>query len=96
MVLSICGLLCDECEFFGKSCMGCEAVKGSTFWAKEMMPGKVCPLYACSVNQKGFRNCGECNELPCATFIQMKDPKTTDEEHQRMLKVRTGRLRVSQ
>ncbi len=68
-------------------------VKGSTFWAKEMMPSKVCPLYDCSVNTKGLRDCGQCAELPCATFLQMKDPSTSDEEHQRMIGVRVALLR---
>ena len=34
MILSACGLKCDECEFFNKTCTGCHMVKGSTFWAK--------------------------------------------------------------
>ncbi|MFN8239463.1 MAG: DUF3795 domain-containing protein [Bacteroidales bacterium] len=93
MILSVCGLKCDECEFFGKTCDGCVKVKGSTFWAKEMMPNKVCPLFDCAVNKKGFRNCGDCSELPCELFRNMKDPNSTDEEHQRMLGVRTALLR---
>ena len=39
MILSTCGLKCDECEFYNKTCTGCRNVKGSTFWAVEMMPG---------------------------------------------------------
>ena len=93
MILSACGLKCDECEFYNKTCTGCHMVKGSTFWAKEMMPSKVCPLYDCSVNKKGLRDCGQCAELPCATFLQMKDPNTSDEEHQRMIGVRVALLR---
>jgi hypothetical protein len=42
MILSSCGLDCSTCEFFSKTCAGCIEIKGSTFWAKEMMPGKVC------------------------------------------------------
>jgi len=67
-------------------------VKGSTFWAVDMMPTKVCPLYDCSVNKKGLKDCGQCTDLPCATFQQMKDPKTSDEEHQRLLGVRVALL----
>jgi hypothetical protein len=93
MILSTCGLKCDECKFYNKTCSGCRNVKGSTFWAIEMMPAKVCPLYDCAVNQRGFRDCGDCSELPCATFLQMKDPATTDEEHQRMIGVRVSLLR---
>jgi Protein of unknown function (DUF3795) len=93
MLLSVCGLKCDECEFFNKTCTGCVDVKGCTFWAKEMMPARVCPLFDCAVNKKKFRNCGDCAELPCKMFREMKDPKTTDEEHQKMLLQRVALLR---
>jgi hypothetical protein len=93
MTLSVCGLKCNECEFFNKRCNGCVAVKGSTFWAIEMMPSKVCPLFDCSVNQKGFKDCGDCAELPCKVFRDMKDPETSDDEHQRMLLERVKLLR---
>jgi hypothetical protein len=93
MILSNCGLVCSECEFFGKTCDGCHAVKGQTFWAKEVMPDKTCPLYQCAVNEKGFAHCGQCSELPCATFLRMKDPNSTDEEHQKALVERVNRLK---
>ena len=72
--------------------MGCYAVHGETFWAKEMMPGKVCPLYACAINDRGYESCGDCSELPCDMFREMKDPASTDEEHEKMLKVRVEHL----
>lgn len=93
--LSACGLICDECEFHEKTCTGCYGVKGSTFWAKEMMPGKVCPLFDCGVNGKGLKNCGECGELPCTLFLDMKDPNSSDEEHKRMIGVRVERLKMN-
>ncbi len=93
MIVSACGLRCDECEFFNIKCDGCIVVKGSTFWAKEMMPGKVCPLYACSVNERGYKHCGECRELPCEMFLKMKDPNSTDEEHQASIMRRVLLLR---
>jgi len=92
MILSVCGLVCDNCEFFNVTCSGCQAVKGSTFWAKEMMPSGVCPLYDCSVNRKGLKNCGSCSELPCNTFIEMKDPNSTEEEHLLSIAERVDRL----
>jgi hypothetical protein len=96
MLLSACGLVCDECEFFNKSCTGCISVKGSTFWAKEMLPSKVCPLYDCTVNQKGYKNCGGCAELPCKMFRDMKDPNSTEEQHQQSLLTRVDALRRNQ
>jgi hypothetical protein len=92
MRLSACGLDCDECEFLNVTCTGCINVKGSTFWAQEI-PGKVCPLYDCSVNKNKFRNCGECNDLPCQMFNNMKDPKSTEEEHRQSVIKRVSILR---
>lgn len=92
MNLSACGLVCDECEFFGKECAGCRAVQGVTFWAQEMPTG-VCPLYDCSVNKRGYKDCGDCAELPCKLFREMKDPNSTDEEHQKALVERGARLK---
>jgi hypothetical protein len=95
MTLSVCGLNCNECEFFNKTCSGCNKVKGSTFWANEMMPNKVCPLYDCAINKKEFRNCGDCSDLPCKMFRDMKDPKTSDEEHQKSILIRVMALRAN-
>jgi hypothetical protein len=95
MLLSTCGLVCNECEFYNKTCEGCINIKGSTFWAKEMMPGKVCPLYDCAVNNKGFASCGDCSELPCKMFLDMKDPALSEEDHKKSIEIRTGRLRAN-
>jgi hypothetical protein len=93
-LISSCGIVCSECPFLGKQCDGCYKVKGSTFWAQEMIPDKTCPLYACAVNEKKFKHCGECNELPCATFKEMKDPNCTEEEHRKALVERVQRLKT--
>lgn len=92
MILSTCGLKCDECEFFENKCNGCKVVKGQTFWALEMMPTKTCPLYDCAVNQRCYKDCGDCAELPCNTFVTMKDPNLTDDEHKESLKRRVAIL----
>jgi len=93
MIVSVCGLRCDECEHFGTKCTGCTAVKGSTFWAKEMMANKVCPLYNCSVNTKKLRHCGDCSELPCKLFLGMKDPNSTEEQHLKSIDKRVALLK---
>lgn len=95
MILSACGLICDECEYFNNTCTGCINVKGSTFWAVEMLPDKVCPLYDCSVNRNSFRNCGDCGELPCKMFREMKDPSLSDEKHQKSIVKRVSALRAN-
>ena len=93
MILSACGLVCSDCEFFGSTCNGCHAVKGQTFWAKEHIPSKTCPLYDCSVNNRKYKDCGDCAELPCAMFREMKDPGSTDEQHLKGLTDRVARLK---
>lgn len=92
-MLSVCGLICSDCEYYQEPCAGCRAVKGSTFWAVEMLPSQVCPLFDCSVNKKELESCGGCNDLPCKLFAEMKDPALSDKEHIRMLDVRVKRLR---
>jgi hypothetical protein len=68
-------------------------VKGQTFWAMEHLPTKVCPLYDCSVNKRNYKDCGDCVEVPCTIFREMKDPNSTDEEHQKSLIDRVSRLK---
>jgi hypothetical protein len=94
MKLSACGLACNECEFYNKTCTGCYAVEGSTFWAIEMMPNKVCPLFNCAINDKKFKSCGDCADLPCKTFRGMKDPNLPEEEHEKSLLKRVEALRA--
>ncbi|MGQ9620752.1 MAG: DUF3795 domain-containing protein [Bacteroidales bacterium] len=93
MIISACGLICSNCEYYQTPCAGCYAVRGSTFWAIEMMPSQVCPLFDCVVNKKGLKSCGECDELPCKLFTEMKDSSVSDEEHIRMIGVRVERLK---
>jgi hypothetical protein len=81
MHISACGLICDECEYFNQQCSGCNGVKGRTFWAVQSMPNKTCPLYFCAVETHHLHHCGECPELPCSKYFEMKDPKSSEEEH---------------
>jgi len=81
MDISACGLKCTECQFFNNPCAGCYKVEGKTFWALEAMPKKVCTLYNCAVQERKYKSCGECIELPCKKFKDLKDPKITEEQH---------------
>ncbi len=92
-ILSACGLLCNECNFYNTSCNGCYAVKGSTFWAIKTVPDKICTLYKCAVIDKKFNSCGQCAELPCKKFTDLKDPNTSDEQHQKSIGERVKRLK---
>jgi hypothetical protein len=65
----------------------------ATFWAVQSVPDKKCPLYKCAVIDRKYRDCGECAELPCKTFIDMKDPNTSNGQHKKSIGERGGRLR---
>ena len=93
-MLSICGILCSECQFFGKSCSGCQAVSGKPFWV-EFMKVDACRLYDCCVKQKRLENCGQCAELPCSIYREQKDPNISEKEHLESIKTRVSRLKKS-
>lgn len=88
-----CGASCGECPHHGNQCAGCAAVKGAPWWAVEHMPGKVCPIFDCSANQKKLTNCGGCAKLPCKTFSDLRDPSMTDQQFAEQLQTRLKRLR---
>ena len=93
MLLSVCGLICDECQFYPDSCDGCSSNQGKPFWTIEATAEGICPLYQCAVHDNHFKDCGECAELPCQKFFDLKDPNISDTEHQIMIKKRTEILR---
>jgi len=96
MDIAACGLICYECEFFEQQCPGCYEIKGKTFWAEEIMPEKICPIFDCSVNDKEYQNCGKCSKLPCNIFNELRDPNISDEDHEKSIQDRTLRLKSNQ
>lgn len=86
-----CGLYCGDCEFLGKNCEGCGHVAGKPFWSCQV-PGGICPIYDCCMNKKGLSHCGECEDLPCEVFLQLKDPNLSDEAFAASLKDRQTQL----
>ncbi len=93
MKISACGLICNDCHFFGKECKGCYSMTGKPFWTAEAIEKGICPLYDCSINQKGFNSCGDCSDLPCRIFMDLKDPAISDSEHRESIKQRVTNLR---
>lgn len=87
MCLSICGLECNECDFYQKECEGCREVKGKPFWTEEG-----CELFFCC-SEKEFITCGDCSELPCKMFVELKDPSVNQEQHLKEVKERVNRLK---
>jgi len=54
---------------------------------------KACAIYDCTVNQKQFKNCGECSKAPCEIWMKTRDPKYSDEEFAENVKTRIQALR---
>jgi len=71
-----------------EGCAGCFNLEGKPFWTAEHTENGVCPIFDCAVNQRNFRHCGECSELPCPTFIELRDPSMPEDEYQEGLKKR--------
>jgi hypothetical protein len=86
-----CGLFCGACEHLDTKCEGCEQQKGKPFWTA-MMNVECCPLYNCCVNTKQLEHCGLCDELPCETFLSLRDPALSDEEAEKALVARQNDL----
>ena len=57
-----------------------------------MMNVESCPLYDCNINTKQLEHCGVCNELPCKTFSELRDPSLSDKEAQKALLARQNDL----
>ena len=89
-VISCCGSDCSKCGCFGNMCKGCNASFGKVFHAPE---GQACPIYECSINQKGMKGCGECEHVPCDTWRKTKDPAFTEVEFERNIQERVKRLK---
>ena len=96
MLVSVCGLICDECQFYQNSCDGCSSNQGKPFWAIEATTEGICPLYQCAVHDNHFKDCGECSELPCQKFMDLKDPNISVEEHLRMVEIRVENLKMNE
>ena len=88
----VCGIYCGDCQFLGKNCEGCGKVLGKPFWTTQM-PSGICPLYDCCVNQKKLEHCGLCDEFPCKTFLDIRDPNMSDEEFKKSVVIRHNALK---
>ncbi len=94
MSLSPCGIECNGCSYAESCSGGCHESGGKPFYIKEFGI-EVCPMFDCAVNQKGYKTCGECSELPCKIFFDWKDPSMSDEEHVKSINDRVKILKES-
>lgn len=85
-----CGCSCEECASWPDECPGCDATRGRVYWTR-YIGAVVCPVYACC-GEKAHNDCGECSEIPCETWFELKDPALSDEEHERSIGTRVQNL----
>ena len=90
--MACCGVICDGCKDYQKTCNGCNAVKGKPYWVGYVNLAE-CPLYTCCVAEKGFKNCGHCDQLPCGKYYECVDPSMTPEEHEQTVRERVDILK---
>jgi len=73
---AVCGIYCGRCSYLGKECNGCTAEKGRVFWTRlDQIPWDVCPIWKCCAEERKLEHCGLCSDLPCATYLDLKDPE---------------------
>lgn len=90
---SVCGCNCSACEHYMNSkCSGCAMIKGKVWWAGYISV-ETCPIYNCVVNEHQLKHCGECPEIPCTLWRDIKDPSYTDEQHEAGIKERVEYLK---
>jgi hypothetical protein len=98
--ISVCGIncaaACADCnkheELKSNPCKGCNAIEGKIFWTKYLNL-EVCPIYTC-VKEKQLKHCGECAQMPCKIYSDMKDPNMSEEQHRQSIKDRVEALKV--
>lgn len=91
-IISCCGVVCSECQYFPEACSGCPAIKGQVFWL-EYTGGTVCDIYECCVNTKKLVHCGKCEKLPCNRY-NGSDPTKTAEENENDFIKQLAQLRL--
>lgn len=89
-----CGINCLYCDFHKDSkCEGCRIIDGKPFWT-ELFNCDVCGLYDCAVNIKNYKSCADCDDVPCQTWLELKEPEITEEEHKEHIKMRLKNLGI--
>lgn len=83
-IISCCGVICTECEYYPKDCKGCPSIGGKPFWL-QYSGEDICSIYKCCVVEKKESSCASCEELPCVLY-ERSDPTKSDEENQAILK----------
>ena len=88
--LSACGTDCSGCPLHGNTCAGCNEACGKVFHAPE---GKACPIYACCAGRHRFATCGDCDQVPCGVWQEIRDPSMTDAQFRKSVEDRVSALK---
>ncbi len=91
--LSVCGTDCSACDCYGNMCEGCRTCSGKVFHAPE---GQACAIYNCAVHGKKLENCGQCSAVPCKIWMDVRDPRFSDEAFDENIKMRVQTLKNMQ
>lgn len=70
---AVCCLFCGSCINLGNGCEDRDDVKEKPFWT-ELIGIGISPVYDCCVNTRHYGHCGECSELLCDRYDQVKNP----------------------
>ncbi len=90
---TVCGCRCSDCASFSKNeCAGCEQIRGKVWWAA-YINAEICPVYDCVINKHKYNDCGDCPELPCTLWYEMKDPTYSQEQHEQGIRERVRNLK---
>ena len=83
---------CDKCSSVCKSmhdvfdlkkpCKGCNEIheKISRNYIQGKSKLKICPIYECVINKR-YKHCGDCEQVPCDLYYELKDPFINDFIH---------------
>jgi len=91
-LISCCGTVCSDCEYYPNDCAGCAEIKGNVFWL-QYMDAKICPIFDCCVNNKQFKHCGMCERLPCDNY-GISDPTKSEEDNAEILEKQLNQLKT--
>lgn len=91
-IVSCCGVVCSECQYYPAECGGCPSVQGRVFWL-EYTEESICGIYDCCVGQKKLAHCGQCDQLPC-TLYEGSDPTRSAEENEATFQKQMKKLRA--
>ena len=93
--ISVCGIdckeyfACNKCSSICKNmhaifdskkpCEGCNAIHEKILLNRNISLN-ICPIYVCVTNRQ-YKHCGECEQIPCDIYYELKDPFITDSVH---------------